>query len=383
VKKGKPKKRASKAHNIPKRPSDVFDEREKRIKQTRAWLDALAQKDPQWAAIYACQHLEIGTETLLKLIESKKLTNAGAFHDDAESRLCGYFQRLIYELCRLVKIGREDSVFVAWRGAAELSKAIHDLALTASPADESMFSLQKIAGREIYMPSLRAKGKKFDYDFKEVADKIGLSLQSAVNTGWTLTPEGFKSDDGKAKYSLDSLATQFVVAFIENVAHFQSITRESEAWLRGLRERHPNSPEYKQSLADFLRRKYSDEQVSELMACHALPVFHRAIFDKPKQLEKLWRDTVDQFWKQALKPHLKKRETLNQFRGTPFYKQICKCRAAQKRVRVLCGFDGEKKCYKSNTSNPDYKVKAELIKRCEQALKSKSLFRPPEILPRP
>ncbi len=268
MKKGKPKKRTGKASPTIKRPSDVFDEREKRIAKTRSWLDALAQKDPQWAAIYACQLLEIGTETLLKLIESKKLTNAGAFvfHDDAESRLCGYFQRLIYDLCRLVKIGREDPVFVAWRGAAELSKAIHDLALTASPGDESMFSLQKIAGREIYMPSLRAKAKKFDCDFKEVADKIGLSLQSAVNTDWTWTQSGFKSDDGKSKYSLDSLATQFVVAFIERVAHFQSITREREAWLRGLRERHPNSLEYKQSLADFLRQEYSDEQVSELMA---------------------------------------------------------------------------------------------------------------------
>ena len=185
VKRRKAKKRMGKAHTVPKRQPDAFVDGEKLIKKTRAWLDAGAQTDPQWAAIYARQFLDIGAETLLKLVESKKLTNAGAFHDDAESRLCGHFQRLIIELCGLVKIGRENSVFVAWRGAAELSKAIHDLALTASPSDESMFSLQKIAGREIYMPSLRARPKKFDYDFKEVANKIGLSLQVAVNMGWT------------------------------------------------------------------------------------------------------------------------------------------------------------------------------------------------------
>jgi len=331
VKRRKSKKRASKANNIPKRPSDVFDEREKRIKQTRVWLDALAQKDPQWAAIYACQHLEIGTETLLKLIESKKLTNAGAFHDDAESRLCGYFQRLIYELCRLVKIGREDPVFVTWLGATELSKAIHDLALTASPADESMFSLQKIAGREIYMPSLRAKGKKFDYDFKEVADKIGLSLQSAVNTGWTWRQAGFKSEDGKVKFDLNSLVTQFVVSFIERTAYLQSITRESEAWLRGSQKRNP-AKYTKTTLKDHLRRKYDDDQVSELMSWHTLPKFSRA--------------TIDKFWKQTLKPYLEKPETLEQLKGNSLYKEL-----------------------EDATDGKDYQMRDILKKRCKQALK--------------
>ena len=334
MKKGKPKKRTSKAHNIPKRPSDVFDEREKRIKQTRTWLDALAQKDPQWAAIYACQHLEIGTETLLKLIESKKLTNVGAFHDDAESRLCGYFQRLIFELCRLVKIGREDPVFVAWRGAAELIKAIHDLALTASPADEGMFSLQKMAGREIYMPSLRAKAKKFDYNFKKVADKIGLSLHGAVNTGWTWTPTGFKSEDEKAKYDLNSLATQLVVTFIDRVTRFQRITREKEAWLRGLQERRSTSSEYKQTtLEDFLRRDYNAAQVSELMAWHTLPKFSRA--------------TIDQFWKQTLKPYLEQPETLEQLKGKSLYKEL-----------------------EDATDGKNYQMRDILKKRCKQALKS-------------
>ena len=276
--------------------------------------------------------MDIGAETLLKLVESKKLTNAGAFHDDAESRLCGHFQRLIIELCGLVKIGRENSVFVAWRGAAELSKAIHDLALTASPSDESMFSLQKIAGREIYMPSLRARPKKFDYDFKEVANKIGLSLQVAVNMGWTWGQTGFKSEDAKAKFDLNSLVTQFVVSFIERVAHIQSITRESEAWLHGLQDRNP--AKYKDAtLKEYLLRKYDDGQVSELMTWHTLPKFSRATFD--------------QFWKQTLKPYLEKPETLEQLKGNSLYKEL-----------------------EDATDGKNYQMRDILKKRCKQALKS-------------
>jgi hypothetical protein len=341
----KPKQHLDISKPFPWRPSEILEDHRKRIGDLEAWLHSLAQVEPEWTAAYAIQVLEIATGILLGLIESKKLTNPQGFYDDAEARLCVYFERLNREVCSLAKNGREAPVSCAWRGAAELSKALHDLALASTPgnSDEGLFSLQKIAGRSIYMPSLRANVKKFDYDFPEIAKKIGLSLQSATNSGWSWTPKGFKSDGSQAKYDLNSLATQFVVQFVEHVSHLQKITREAQARLHSMKKLGATMPRFREyqrlTVQDLLEREdYSNEQISELMAYHDLPRFSGK--SRPE------------FWKHVLDPHLEKYETLEQLRGSAFYKQL-----------------------EDATDGKPYQMRDVLKKRCKQAFQSKTLVK--------
>lgn len=128
-------------------------------------------------------------EGLDKVVPNSKAQALGA--------LCSAARSINYFLVELAKRENEEAVETLWDDCSEMTRAIKMLAMSKPEV------LRPKARKSIYLPSFRAKIKKYTDDFQVVSEAIELSKDSAVKTG----------DD--AKFDLDGLITQFAVNLLE------------------------------------------------------------------------------------------------------------------------------------------------------------------------
>jgi len=299
---------------------------------------------PSDDVIHATETLYSSARSLLALIYKQYRSNSMTDIDtiEAEKRFCKFTEWIVEELCRLAKQGHYDPLRAAWHGGQVLAETIHDVALDG-PSEQ----LQRIARGAIFMPSLRADTKSFEYNFKEVAKKIQLSK------GHTLRV------DPQAEYQMDRSTTRFVVKMIECF----TLLRETLAEQKEKFSQFKNDPQAtlesattramfklrKPTLDGWLYWHFPPDRASQLLLCQGI---------KP-----LSKYTTDEWLKQFLMPLIGSYKNLQELIGTVFYQEL------------------EAAAILSKSSKP-YAVKDELMKRCRQVLEGRTFFRedvaPPE-----
>jgi hypothetical protein len=175
-----------------------------------------------------------------------------------------------------------------WDNAVEMVSAIKTLALTNPKM------LRARARKAIYMPSFRAKAKKFRDDFAELSDRVELSKDFPVKTG------------DKALYDLDSLVTQYVIKMLKEAEDVRKL-------LSGVTHFLDNRKDQKKILGGLSR-----DQV--FLNLPGIRQEHLGFVDLPPYS----KETAKNWWEKCIKPQLDAPETLQRLEGTKFLLSLSK-----------------------------------------------------------
>ena len=329
------KKRRGTPKLVIKSPSDILAEREREQKRLRAMFQALIETNPQEAARMAGVFLELSTDALLALNDSKDRYAS----EDSENIQCNHFRRIAGELEQLAKRGGYYPLAMAWNIAGHLAQVIHDLALEQPLNKDIKRNLVDIGGKSFFLPSLRSRNRKFTFDFEKVADVVQLSDFCVVKM------------DEESLARLDSPVTMFVAETLEGIERDR---RKVQNVQHQLADRRFFALHRRNKLKDGERPNLAGVSEAELKKALRLdyPAEHIPWMLECLRLPDLNTDTVEQ-WTKVICAIVDNPETLKRLERTNLYRSLAN------------GNDGK-----------EYKMRDELKLRVKQALKSSLVPKP-------
>ncbi len=221
----------------------------------------------------------------------------------------------VRELCRLAKNGNSIALALAWHGATELAKAVFEV------AEREPVRLDKLARSSLYMPSVLSCSTSFNKATAKFVARLKLSADCAT---------GYRPNS-----RLDSLVTRFLIERFEtfeesrkSVQHFARVFQKS----RKVKKKFPTLERH---LVENLA--FAPEDLRFL------------------NLGTLNDETVKKWWEDIFKPLCEDETTIDEIRGTPLYGELSR----------------------AGRSPKEYQIRAELKRRCQDALERLAAQNPP------
>ena len=203
--------------------------------------------------------------------------------------LCSTANAFNNVLVQLAKIGMNaNAAEFIWDNGVKMVSAINELASTQPNL------LRPKARKAIYMPSFRAKAKRFTDNFHVVSEAVELSKDFPTKTG------------DSALYDLDSLVTQFVVELLDEAQKKRELLINVASFF--------DSPLTLVKL-DCLK-DCSREQA--LLSLPGIRPEHLAYLD----LQPYSKATAKAWWEKCIKPELDFPDTLKRLEGTKLHKLL-------------------------------------------------------------
>lgn len=296
-------------------------------KEKEEEMERLIAENPRSALQVACVGLDYSLELIWRLIEKKSLLSPippvfmGKPYnirpsDDAALSLSNRILRIMEKVSRHALAGDKDMIITAWNMATDFAKTIHDIAL------DHPDRLESLAKKSVFMPSLRARPKNFEYDFPEIAEKTHLSEECL-----------FDARDS-SKHYLDTPATRLAADIVQYMA----------ARIFELKSLKTAFTFIQQGAASGVAacQKFAGWQLEKWLLDYGHVKSYELHYD---ELPPLTRKTVPDWWNKAIKGEVERR--FESIKGTAFHSELQKA-----------------------TDGQDYQVRDELKRRCHQALKS-------------
>lgn len=213
--------------------------------------------------------------------------------DNQILQFCRFYSLMTKLIRQLALTGVKEAVAESWNCSADLITLIHDLAYTKPDA------LKPIARRALFLPSIRAKVKRFTYDFHEIQDRISLSKDCIIDTS------------SAALSDLDSEATFLVATLLDSLGRTRDeMKRQEQEW-----KRYRAAGRTTCTLEEWLAVESGCEGYA--LALRTLPEFSKG--------------TADLWWTTAIKPVLARRDFFETFQHSAHYQRLYHrlCRTAK------------------------------------------------------
>ena len=227
--------------------------------------------------------------------------------DQAAEYLCRIAETIDQKLVQCAFAGELSTLTHVWTFGKVFAECVHDIAL------HNPGPLRALAASSLTMPSLRTRQVRYSYDCAKISKALRLAENCVVDMG------------PKASARLSSPATRFTANTLEELGRFWKQVKSREEEWRSIQTDDPqiNSLCLKFrgfSLEEYLRFHFP-QNPDEAVAIQKLKPFNTL--------------TIAKWWNTALKPYLKKRETLDKIRGSPFYKSLEKAAKSGKDYHII------------------------------------------------